>query len=332
MTKLLSANNPSLYLMAVLLSVFFHVVTFFSILDTSFVMQYREPASYYIFSSLQKIDSVVAWGIILAIGAAIQSLMAWMINDMINQQKINSKKTYFFSILYVLVSSLSMSWLVLSPQLISAFLMVMAVKRIFVLSHQEKFFSQLFDLGFIFSLSVLFFFPSVIMMLFILPALYSVRPFSVVEFLRISIGFLTPLFVVFGIYFLVSDISLLPSHFSNTENLFFITKSFFTTTNIALSGICIGWLALSGFMFSAFPFSINIKARKMVGVMGLLVLFFGLSLFMPTNYTMAQWLYVLPAITFFLGMIILEFHHRFIPNVIFASLLITNVICFVFQL
>jgi len=332
MTKLLSANNPSLYLLAVLLSVFFHVFAFFSTQDMSFVTQYHEPASNYIFGSLQTIDSTVAWSIMLAAGAVIQSIMAWMINDIINQEKINSKKTYFFSILYVLVSSFSISWLVLSPQLISAFLMVLAIKRIFVLSHQEKFFSQLFDLGFIFSLAVLFFFPSVIMMLFILPALYSVRPFSVVEFLRMAFGFFTPLFIAFGFYFLMSDISLLPSHILNSENLFFITKSFLTTANIALSAICIGWLALSALMFSVFPFSINIKARKMVGVMGLLVLFFGLSLFMPTHYSMAQWLFIVPTMTFLLGMIILEFHHRIIPNVIFALLIVTNVMSFVFQL
>lgn len=332
MTKLLSANNPSLYLMAVLLSVFFHVVAFFSMQDMSFVMQYDEPASNYVFGSLQSLDSTVAWGILLAAGAAIQSIMAWMINDIVNQEKINSKKTYFFSILYVLLSSFSISWLVLSPQLISAFLIVLVLKRIFTLSHQEKFFTQLFDLGFIFSLSVLFFFPSVIMMLFILPALYSVRPFSVVEFLRMSIGFFTPLFVAFSFYFILGDISLLPSHMTNSANLFFITKSFFSTTNIALSVICIGWLVLSGLMFSAFSFSINIKARKMVGVMGLLVLFFGLSLFMPTYYSMAQWLFILPALTFFLGMIMLEFHHRFIPNVIFALLIVTNVMSSIFQL
>ncbi len=332
MTKLLSANNPSLYLLAVLLSVFFHVLAFFSTKDLNFVMQYDEPASKYVFGSLQKIDNTVAWGIMLAAGAAVQSIMAWMINDIVNQEKINSKKTYFFSVLYVLVSSFSISWLVLSPQLISAFLMMLAIKRIFVLSHQEKFYSQLFDLGFIFSLAVLFFFPSIIMMLFILPALYSVRPFSVVEFLRMTIGFLTPLFIAFGFYFLYSDITLLPSHVLNSENLFFITKSFFTTPYIILSGMCIGWLALSAFMFSAFPFAINIKARKMTGVMGLIVLFFGLSLFMPTHYYMAQWLFISPTMTFLLGMIILEFHHRVIPNVIFALLIVTNVMSFIFQL
>ena len=225
MVQLLKINNPGLVFISVFLSIAIHILAAIFPADFQFLANYSEPLSQLIFLNMVSMGNV-GFYLLLFVGCVIQIIQAFLVDNILNNYKIIGKRSYIGGMIFVLASSLDKSWLFFSPMQISLLLILLLINDIFALSKQERFYKEFFNIGFSVSLSVLFYFPSLFLLLFIFPALFSVRPFHIKDVLRVLVGIVTPIFMVASIYFLTDQSENLSTAIANQFKLPLLSISF----------------------------------------------------------------------------------------------------------
>jgi hypothetical protein len=326
MLRLLSTNNPTFILSSIIASFFIHTIYFFSgKIDFSYPLSYSEPISKFIFSNLLNTGDAF-YPILMISGALLQIICAVTINQTINEFKISSKRAYIAALVFVLVSSLNPQWLILSPQLISLTLWFMLFYRILVLSKQESFYRVLFDIGFIAALAMFTYLPSSFFIVFLFPALYSVRPYNFKESLRVIIGLVTPLYIILSVYFLNDSLPLLLHDILNTANLSMLNKAIFNTNFSPYFYFIAGWLLISTIVFALIPVSLSLKTRNVSTLLIFHTILAILFFFIPTYFHISHFILTVPLITVYLSIFFLDYKGSFLPNVIFVLLSIFTLI------
>lgn len=321
MLQLLRINNPAIVLFSVFVSLLLHALVMFQPFDASFVLNYSEPLSFPLFSWLQKISSSSFFYTLCVLGCLVQIIQAILINSLLNEFKIISKRNYLGGLVFVLCSSFDPQWLLFSPQQISTLLLIILLYFLFVLSRQDRAYTQLFDVGFLAMLSVLFYFPSLFFLLLLFPVLYSLRSFNLKEFLRIAVGLFTPLFVVVGVAFLNDTLPYLWHWIINSENQHYLSYSYFTVANTILLVLNGFWLLTGSVLFVVLPFSLSMQTRKMTGAIGILTVLTISFFFLPTAYSDAYWLLLSVSTAIFITIVLTETKWDLIANIIFALLI-----------
>jgi hypothetical protein len=214
---------------------------------------------------------------------------------------------------------------------ISLLLILLLINDIFALSKQERFYKEFFNIGFSVSLSVLFYFPSLFLLLFIFPALFSVRPFHIKDMLRVLVGIVTPIFIITSIYFLTDQTGNLAEAIMHQFKLPLLSLSLFTKQSIIAMIVIAAWLVLSGLFVVAIPFSITMQTRKMVGVLIIETVLCTLFFFFPTHFSIAYLLLISPLIAIFLAILLSEMKNDLIANVIFGLLIVSTFSVIIFN-
>lgn len=326
MLQLLRVNNPAIVFFSVWVSLLLHILLLFQPFDVTFVLKHSEPLSAPLFGWLNDVSGAAFFYVLCLLGCIVQIIQAILINAILNEFKIISKHNYLGGLVFILCSSFDSQWLIFSPQQISTLLLIPVLYFIFTLSRQEKFYTQLFDLGFFAMLSVLFYFPSVFFLIFIFPALYSVRSFHLKEFFRVLIGLFTPVFVVYGVAYINDTLPNLWQWIINAENRQFLSLSYFTPSNIILLTLSGFWLLVGIVMIIAVPFSLSMQTRKMIGAISISTLLTVLFFFLPTWFSDAYWLLLSVSSSIFLAIVLSEMRNELIANIIFALLFLSAVI------
>lgn len=327
MVRVLTANNPALFFVAILLSLSLHVAAWFQVEDISFLSLHNEPLSRLLWTNFV-INTHSPKFILLILNFLFQLGGAWIFNEMINNQKFISKKSYIISMLYVACSSLNLAWLLFSPFTLLLFFTTLSLALLFTLSKQERYYTQLFDLGSLYALSALLYFPSSIIFLFSLLGLYSLRPFILIELFRIMLGIFAMLLSAFALYFLFNASDLFLPHVLNNEY-----SSFFYTKWLQKIHIpAIGMTILISLFYLTVPISKNIKTRKLLGLFSLFAVLICVSFLIPAAHHQSLFCLTTPIMSFLLGHILIEYKHRFMPNIIFAVFLITTILSIVLNL
>ncbi len=326
MLRLLSINNPALILASIFASFSIHLIYFFSgKIEYSFVLNYQEPLSQFLFSHLAETGNLF-FPLVLFLGALFQIIAAVFLNLIINEFKISSKRAYLAAFIFVLISSLNPQWLILSPQLIAITLWILMFYRIMILSKQEKFYSVLFDIGFLSSLSVFFYLPSAYFLIFIFPALFSVRPYQFKEFMRVIFGLFTPLYIVLAIYFLNDKLPNFAHDFLNSQNLNRVNLDYFNKNFSPFIYIIAVWSIISVFTFALIPVSLSLKTRNVSTLLIFHTVLTMLFFFIPTHFHIAYLVLLSPMIAIYLSLFFLDYKGSFLPNVIFALLCLSALI------
>ncbi len=330
MVQLLKINNPGLVFFSVFLSIAIHILAAVSPADFHFLANYTEPLSQLVFPNFVSMENM-GFYLLLLLGCIVQIIQAFLIDNILNTHKIIGKRSYIGGMVFVLASSLDKSWLFFSPMQISLLLILLLLNNIFALSKQERFYKEFFNIGFSVSLSVLFYFPSLFLLLFIFPALFSVRPFHVKDVLRVLVGIVTPIFIVISLYFLTDQTGVLADAITHQFKLPLHSLSLFTRQSI-IALIVIGvWLMVSGILVVAIPFSVAMQTRKMIGVLIMEAIPCCLFFFFPTHFSLAYLLLLSPLIALFLAILLSEMKNDLIANVIFGLLIVSTFSVIIFN-
>ena len=206
MVSFFKSNNPGVVVFYLVYIVGFRLCFFFAPFDTGFVFNHHEPVSFFLFPALQKLplNPVV---ILAILSCLLQFIQALLVNMVINENKMTSRKTYLGGMLFILFTSFFKESLLLTPASLALTFIILAAAALFRLARKEKDYGDVFDAGMLTSLAVLVYFPTVVVLLFIFIALGTVRTFRYREWTAILLGTITPVFVVFTISY-VSDSSL----------------------------------------------------------------------------------------------------------------------------
>jgi len=279
---------------------------------------HSEPLSNALFSAIQKLPFA---NLLLKVsGLSLILLIGGILNHIVTSNKIIQQRGFTIGVVFAVLICLINGFAVLSPQLIAFYFTVRIIQKLFGVYGKEKPSGEIFDLGWIAALSMLFYFPSFWLLIFSIISLAILRAFSLREWWMVFIGFFCPLFVVFTWYFWFDKLTLLPGDLLNLNHgsqggFHFSNKEMF-----AVAASCV-LLILS---LSALPrvlFSSVIQVRKFTTVLLLSALFCVLSFFMQTNKSTLHLITMSLPISIVAAMYLHSLKRILIPELIFGLLI-----------
>lgn len=240
---------------------------------------------------------------------------AMQLNKLMNDQRMMQRTTFLPAISYLIVTSLIPEWNLFSPALLVNSLLLIVFNGLFKLYNQSNVKGNIFNIGLAIGLSTFIFFPTVILVIWLLLALMVMRTVRINEWLICLLGVTTP-FYFYIAYLFFTDSSGLEGLFSSIQISVIVPRRSL-------------WLAVSSFLL-VIPFLIGgylvqdnlrkmlIQVRKNWSLVLIFLLF---ALFIPfiNNETKGFENWILAAIPFaaFHACTYLYPLQRWLPAVIF---------------
>jgi hypothetical protein len=138
---------------------------------------------------------------------------AFHLNFVFNRHEVIYKNSWMPSLFYVLLMSMLPQFLVFQPALIANSITIFVIDKIFKLYKNQQPLSLDFDIGFLISISALFYFPSIILGLLFFSGIIILKPFSWRDWIVGFLGFILPFFFMFTYYFLTDQFQYFTSRF-----------------------------------------------------------------------------------------------------------------------
>ena len=321
MFNFFKSNNPALAIVNLVLIILFRLVFLFHPVDISALYHHTEPASKFFIRSLHISEMPLLWLVIA--GGVLCFIESLLVNRIINRHKVASRKNYMGGILFVVFSSLTTECMVLSPAMMGALFLILILDKLFDLSRPEKLYGSIFDLGFLSAIAMLFYFPSVYLLLLVIIAFLTMRTGTVKGILIIFTGFFSALLVVFTIYFWYD---MLPEMGPDLVNFRYRiplnTLSFSHWQEIDLI-----WIAVvSAWVFVNIPgiiYSSVIQTRKYITILALGVAFSFLVVPLLFNFNLSHLHFVLTSVTILCAVYFVETKITVIAKVLFIVLILS---------
>jgi len=156
----------------------------------SFVMKYL---------SNEVLSGIIALSLII-----IQAFYLMYINKVYN---FISKRTYLTSLLFVLISSAFLNLHYLHPAIIANIFILLTIVEIFSSYKKPKIYAAGFNSGFLIAIAGLFYINANFLIIFIFISLLVLHTFNWREWFSVILGFLTPYFITFFLYYYTDNLS-----------------------------------------------------------------------------------------------------------------------------
>lgn len=140
-----------------------------------------------------------SWSVILAL--IVTLLQALYLNQISNQNKFFGRSSFLVALLYVLLASVIIPFLVLSPVLLSNFILIWMLQKLLTFYHNESVLTATFDLGILVAVGSLIYFPFIGFSLAIWVGLALFRTFNWREWFAPLLGAGAVYFLLWVIYF-----------------------------------------------------------------------------------------------------------------------------------
>lgn len=206
MVSLFKSNNPGIVVFYLLYIIGFRLCFFFAPFDAGFVFNHHEPVSNFLFPALQRLP-FNPLATLAVLSGLLQFVQALLVNLVVNENKMTTRKTYLGGLAFILFSSFFKESLLLTPASLALTFVILSSAALFRLARKEKDYGSVFDAGMFSTLAVLIYFPTVVVLLFVFIAMATVRTFRYREWTALLLGLLSPLFLTFTFSF-VTDIPL----------------------------------------------------------------------------------------------------------------------------
>lgn len=321
MFSFFKSNNPGVVLGYFLYLALFRVCWFFMGPDVSFIQQHQEPLSQLVFSFLNSLNLQTGW-LLIVLGGIMQFIQALLINNVVNENKVTTRKNYAVGLCFIILSSFFKESLLLTPASLSLTFALLALRSILPLIKKDKSYSDVFDIGFFTAIATLFYFPCVALILFVYIGLSTVRPFIVREWLALLLGILAPVFACFVFYFWNDNTGSMLANISNTPfHQTFAGLAFGLFDWISAGALLLIFIA-SAFLLPGILYSSLIQIRKFTTLFVLLVFFFATAFFLQSSFSKSYLqLFALP-LSFLLGMALVSIKNEFVSEVIHLILVL----------
>lgn len=244
------------------------------------------------FNSLQPIAGRKYFSVLLLFAQALY------FNSILDKHKVTERGNYLGSYIFILLSCMFRNFLFLSPALIANIFLLIEIDLLFSIYKKEKVSSQIFDLGFVISVSSLFYFPSLAFLLFLFFGVLILRPFKIGEWMVILIGAIVPYFLS-SVYFFWFD--RLPEFFNNITFRKVMNEEFGFVTNTQI--IIISLVVFIAVIWSLMKIQQNyfkalVQIRNYFAVLLLFSMLGFLSVFLQSNIRVENFIWlVIPVAT-----------------------------------
>lgn len=183
------------------MTVLLHAVTFLSPAAAS--VEFNGPLWKVFITVVQQIPFNIIW-VHNTLSILIVIIEAIYCNRILVKHKIVTRSGSLASYCFVLSSSLFTGLLYLTPALVANLFLLIIIDKLFTIYHFEKMSSEIFDIGFLISLTSLFYFPSIAFVAFLIIGLATIRPVRLNEYFILLVGVFIPYFLA-GVYYFWYD-------------------------------------------------------------------------------------------------------------------------------
>lgn len=309
MFSLFKSNNPFVVVFYIVYIFAFRIIFWFNGIQADFVFANQEPLSQYAFSFLKNIH--FKYEVVSAVLAGILVFVqALLVNYTVNEHKITSRKNYLTGLLFIFCVSFFKEALLLTPAGIALTFLIIATARIFSIIKKEKPYAAIFDTGFLIAIASLFYFPSIVFLVFIFWGLATVRPFAYREWAIALLGFLAPFSIAFTFYFFTGTDFALPYHNGWFRNFHFSKLQWIQL------GILLFLILVSLFLLPNVLYSTVIQVRKFSSILSSFYLFAILAFFLQSQVSIAHAVFIAFPLSVISCMILLQMKRNLIPEVI----------------
>lgn len=238
---------------------------------------YNTPFSSLIFAWLKENQLFLNQNAILA--TIVVFLQALLVNYISSEHEIIYKGSLLPGLFYILLNSIYIEQLQLTPQLIANTFIILLLNRLCYLYESQRPLLLVFDAGILLGLGLLFDYDLIIYLPFILISVLYMTAFNLRYWLVAIFGILLPLYFL-GVGFFVFDH--LKEFIVSIENTF--KKSYFNPIGITIFEGAIWLIIIPVFFFSAIEFQLNflrnkVKTRRIQLIILVMLMFGVVSIF-----------------------------------------------------
>ncbi|HRN93524.1 MAG: DUF6427 family protein [Chitinophagales bacterium] len=328
MYRIFTLNSPLNLLFYAIVLLALQVAWWAQPIAENVVIEHAEPLSNLLFPKLQTLPN--AKSVLQSLGLVLSLVIAIFLNNTIASNKILNSRSYTTGIFFIIFLSLVRHFGVLSPELISVYFSLRIIQKALRIVKEEKPFGNIFDLGWISALSVLFYFPSLWMLFFSFLILVVFRPFSLKEWLMVFIGFLAPFFFIFTLYFWFDKTHELLIGLTNLPNVQARSFEFSPSVIIAALVFVIAFL-LSASALPRILFSNVIQVRKFVNLLLIMIALVLLSSFLQAEFTALHFSVLCLPLSILCAMYFQSLKGVFLSELLFGMLILSAVIVHFFK-
>lgn len=247
-------------------------------------------------------------------------IQAFILNQIVMNNKMRRTATYFPAIAYVLIASAIPDFLVLHPLHFANTFFIIAISELFKSYRKYEAASELFNIGFCIAVGSMFYFSMNIFILFAILGLTIIRSFNLRELFIIFIGFVVPYFLAGTYLFWIDSFD----EFRNIwANFYFFDFNFTWDTATYMELGLLSFIVLLSFInFQAFYYKTNIQVQKYINMV-YWALFIGfLSFIYQGNVTTGHLLILAPPLAIFLAFSLLKIKNAAIAEFLHFTLLL----------
>ena len=315
------SNNPALAVVNLVLIILYRVIFLFHPVDVSFLFRHAEPASKFFTRLLDLPHVAPIW--LVAAGGVLCFIESLLVNRIINRHKVSTRKNYIGGILFVIFTALVPECQILSPAMVATLFLLLILDKLFDLSRPEKLYGSIFDLGFLSAISMLFYFPSVYLLILVIIGFLTMRTGTLKGILIMLTGFFAILLVVFTAYFWFDA---LPEMMPDMINLPFrkplqsLSLSHWQAIELALISIVGAWILAN---VPSLLFSSVIQTRKYITILIISGMFSLVAVVLVFNFNLSHLLFVLTSLTILCAVYFVETKISVIAEVLFIVLILS---------
>jgi hypothetical protein len=247
---------------------------------------------------------------------------AFLLNFLLQQHQILTRKNWLPALLTVVFGSCSSGLLWPLPEQLAGLLILAALYLLLGTYRQDRALSPIFNSGVLLGLASLFYFPAFLFFFFFFIVVIMLRPFVWREWLMLLIGFLLP-FIYSGFWFFWNDQLEISTQVYLINPI--LDRSFFLkldTSDYFLTAVTLLLIVVSTGRLLSSSLTSALKTKKGIGVMTWLM-FFSLVVLLPApNFASGSFRFVIYPLAFLASNYFLAARRLWIAESIFTLLLI----------
>ncbi|WP_419801818.1 DUF6427 family protein [Mucilaginibacter sp.] len=248
-------------------------------------------------------------------------LQALWFNYIINENNLLGKPSFLPALLYVTVTALFTSFLMISAPLVCNFLLIWMLQKILDLYKTEEATSTAYDLGLLVGIGTLIYFPFIVLFLAIWIALLIFRPFNWHEWVSAIMGVLTIFFFLSVYYYCTDHTAAFHTFFLAFDADFPVIKTAWPYRFLVLVPLVLIFI-LSLFRLQSNFLKSMVVVRKTFQTLLFILLIVALACCIKTDFSFSHFLLLAMPVAVFTAYYFLYAHKKWIYESLYLLLLI----------
>ncbi len=248
-------------------------------------------------------------------------IQAIAINRLVIRNSISTEQTLIPGLIYVLFASMIPDFLVLTPALVSASFILVAISNLFQIYGKKAAKSNTFNVGLLTSIASLIYYPSILFLIIGVIGFSMLRSISLKGILQILIGAMVPYYLLYVYYFYNDNTSVFHS-FSDGKFIWINGfHSLFTPPYYAV-GVLAGLAIISIFQYNTFIKAKSIQSQEKIELLYLYLIVFFITILIINGGITSYLIFLLVPISIFFTLWLLKIKNHIVVEFIHFGLLI----------